>query len=201
MGRVRIVGDVSGKEYQLVETASGVFKIRNVTDGTDIVTADNTTITDVGGVKLNSHGSRHAYGQPDALPAASIDRTQLRPLGIHFVKSASPTPGVSDAYGTAVDINAEANKSIVLLYVKLSWGGTFGTGETVTIRVTVTFNDGSTAYIEKSATAVGDYWLADSEKASLMSDGKYVTKVSVASKSNLTSTSVTTTVVVYGLSI
>jgi hypothetical protein len=201
MGRIRLVGETSGKEYQFLEAVANELKIRNIIDGIDILKANNTTITDAGGVALNAHASRHAYGGADALPAASIDRTQLRPLGVQLVKTASPTPGTGGAYGTAVTIAAESNKSILLLFVKLSWGGTFGAGETVNIRITVTFSDDTTASLVKSGTAVGDYWLTDAEKASLMKDGVYVKQVAVDSSSSAASTSVTTSVSLYGVSI
>ena len=201
MGKIRIVGDASSKEYQLLEASAGVFKIRNVVDGTDIVTADNTTITDASGVRLSSHGSRHAYGQPDALPAGSIDRSQIRPLGFLWVKTASPTPGTGGAYGSAVSLTPATNKSIVPLMIKLSWGGTFRTGETVTIRITVSFSDGTTATFTKSATATGDYWLTDAEKASLFKDGVYITRIAVDSSSSATTTSVTTSATIYGIEI
>jgi len=201
MGKIRLVGDVSSKEYQLLEASAGVFKIRNIVDGTDIVTADNTTITDASGVKLSSHGSRHAYGQPDALPPASIDRSQIRPLGFLWVKTASPTPGTGGAYGSAVSLTPATNKSIVPLMIKLSWGGTFATGETVTIRITVSFSDGTTATFTKSATTTGDYWLTDAEKASLFKDGVYITRIAVDSSSSATSTSVTTSATIYGIEI
>jgi len=201
MGKIRLVGDVSSKEYQLLEASAGVFKIRNVVDGTDIVTADNTTITDASGVKLSSHGSRHAYGQPDALPAGSIDRSQIKPLGFLWVKTASPTPGTGGAYGSAVSLTPASNKSIVPLMIKLSWGGTFASGETVTIRITVSFSDGTTVSFTKSATATGDYWLTDAEKASLFKDGVYITRIAVDSSSSASSTSVTTSATIYGIEI
>jgi hypothetical protein len=195
------VGDTSSKEFQILEGASGELKARNVVDGVDILKADSSTITDASGIKLNAHASRHGKTGADPIPDGALDRSQLKPLGSHFVKTASPTPGVNGSYGTPVDINAETNKSIVLLFCKLTWGGTFGTDESVNIRVTVTFSDTTTASVVKTATAVGDLWLSDEDKASLMKDGVYVTRVSVDSASSLSSTSVTTSATIYGLSI
>ena len=128
----------------------------------------------------------------------SVDLAQL---GYHFVKSASPTPGVSGVYGTAVAISAVSNKSIVLLSASLTWGGTFGTGETVTIRLTVKFSDGTTANITKSATATGSLALNPADLQGLMKDGVYVTEVDVDSSSSAASTSVTTSVTVYALAV
>jgi hypothetical protein len=122
-------------------------------------------------------------------------------LGVHWVKSASPTPGTGGAYGSAVALTPPANKSIVPLSAALTWGGTFGTGETVTIRLTVTFSDGTTANITKSATATGTVLLNPADLQGLMKDGVYINKVSVDSSSSAASTTVTTSATIYGLSI
>jgi hypothetical protein len=199
MGKIRLVGDASKKEYQVLEEVAGELKVKNATDGVDILKADNTTITDAGGVKLASHASRHSYGGADPLPPGSIDRSQIKPLGFLWVKTASPTPGTGGVYGTAVAIAPSANKSIVPLMVKMSWGGTFAAGETVTIRITVKFSDGTAASFSKDATAVGDYWLTDAEKASLFKDGVYITEIDVDSASSASTTAVTTSVTIYGV--
>lgn len=202
MGKIILIGDVSGKRYEIYESASGVIIVKNVTDNVVPLIADSTTIRDAGNIALNSHASRHAYGGADALGEGSIDRTQLRPLGFHIVKTANPTPGTGGSYGTPVDIDPAPNKSIILLYIKLVWGGTFGTDETVTIRVTVRFSDNTTASITKSATAPGTIWVEDaSDLTALMKDGVYVNRVSIDSSSNLSSTTVTTSATIYGIEI
>ena len=201
MGRIRIVGDASKKEYQLLEEVANEFKIKNATDAVDILRADSTTITDASGVKLAFHASRHAYGGADALPAGSIDRSQIKPLGYLWVKTASPTPGTGGAYGSAVTLRPAANKSIVPLSAKLSWGGTFATGETVTIRITAKFSDGTSASITRSATATGTALLDTADLQGLFKDGVYITEISVDSSSSASSTSVTTSATIYGLEI
>jgi len=201
VGKVRIVGDVSKKEYQILEEVANEFKVKNATDAVDVLKADSTTITDAGGVKLASHASRHAYGGADAIPAGGIDRSQIKPMGYLWVKTASPTPGTGGAYGTAVALKPAANKSVVPLSAKLSWGGTFGTGETVTIRLTAKFSDGTSASITKSATAAGDVYLNTSDLQGLMKDGVYITEIGVDSSSSAASTSVTTSATIYGLEI
>jgi hypothetical protein len=201
MGKIRLVGDVSKKEFQVIEEFAGELKIKNATDNIDILRSDSTTITDASGVKLAFHSSRHGYGGADALPPGSIDRSQIKPLGYLWVKIASPTPGTGGIYGVAVSLTPTTNKSIVPLMIKLSWGGTFTTGETVTIRITVYFSDDTTAVLTKDATAVGDYWLTDAEKAALFKDGVYITKIDVDSSSSATSTLVTTSVTIYGIEI
>jgi hypothetical protein len=201
VGKVRIVGDVSKKEYQLLEETANEFKVKNATDAVDVLKADSTTITDASGVKLSAHGSRHGYGGADALPAGSIDRSQIKPMGFLWVKTASPTPGTGGAYGTAVALKPATNKSIVPLSAKLSWGGTFAAGETVTIRLTAKFSDGASASITKSATATGDLYLNTSDLQGLMKDGVYITEIDVDSSSSATTTSVTTSATIYGIEI
>jgi hypothetical protein len=120
-------------------------------------------------------------------------------LGVLRVWTASPSPGTGGAYGAAVSMVPSANKAMVPLWVRLSWGGTFATAETVTIRLTAYFSDGTTATLTKSATAAGDYWLTDAEKTLLWKDGVYITRIDVDSASSASSTSVTTSVAIYGL--
>jgi hypothetical protein len=122
-------------------------------------------------------------------------------LGVHWVKSASPTPGVGGEYGSAIALTPPTNKSIVPLSAALTWGGTFASGETVTIRLTAKFSDNTTANITKSATTTGSQALNSADLQGLMKDGVYITEVDVDSSSDATSTDVTTSVTVYGLSI
>ena len=131
----------------------------------------------------------------------AVTRAKTNILGYQIVKTASPTPGTGGSYGSAVDITPATNKTIVPLFIKTTTGGTYATGETVTIRITVTFSDGTTASVTKDHTATGDIWLSGSEVASLMKDGVYVSKISVDSTSDQSSTSVTTDATVYGIEI
>jgi hypothetical protein len=107
------------------------------------------------------------------------------------------TVGTNGVYGSASTITSPSN---IITYprVKITWGGTFGTGETVTVKVEAVYTDGSTAYIEKSATATGSLWLTDDDIISLITQGKDITKLNVYAKTNLSSTSVTVTVDAYG---
>jgi hypothetical protein len=152
-------------------------------------------------VDVDIHASRHAYGGGDALAAGAVDRSQIKPQGYLWVKSASPTPGVNGAYGSAVALTPAANKSVVPLTVSLTWGGTFASGETVTIRLTATFSDGTTANITRSATATGTVLLNPADLQGLMKDGVYITQIAVDSSSSAASTTVTTSATVYGLEI
>jgi len=101
VGKIRIIGDVSRKEYQLLEEAAGEFKIRNASDGVDILKATSTTITDASGVKLSSHGSRHRSDGADPLflvpfggdtsVSVSAGGTYTIPRGMYYVKCGANT--------------------------------------------------------------------------------------------------------------
>jgi hypothetical protein len=124
------------------------------------------------------------------------------PLGILFVKTASPTPGTSGAYGTAVALKPPTNKSIVPLLASLTWGGTFGTGETVTIRITAKFSDGTSASKTQSSTSTGTMLLDLVYLIDIISkDGVYITEIDIDSSSSIASTTVTTSATIYGLRI
>ena len=101
MGKIRIVGDVSRKEYQLLEETSGEFKVKNASDSVDILKATSTTITDASGVQLSSHGSRHRGDGADPLfmvpfgsdtsQSVSAGGTYTIPSGMYYVKCGAST--------------------------------------------------------------------------------------------------------------
>jgi hypothetical protein len=101
VGKVRIVGDVSRKEYQILEETSGEFKVKNASDGVDILKATSTTITDASGVQLSSHGSRHRSDGADPMfmvpfgsdvsQSVSASGTYTIPKGMYYVKCGANT--------------------------------------------------------------------------------------------------------------
>jgi len=101
VGKIRIVGDVSRKEYQILEETAGELKIRNASDGVDILKATPATITDASGVKLSSHGSRHRSDGADPLflipfggdasVSVAAGGTYIVPRGMHYVKCGANT--------------------------------------------------------------------------------------------------------------
>ena len=105
--------------------------------------------------------------------------------------------GTGDVYGSATSITSPSGR-ISYFRLRITWGGTFGTGETVTVKVEAVYSNGSTAYIEKSATSTGYLWLTDDDLLSLVAQGKDIVQLNVYAKTNLTSTSVTVTVDVFG---
>jgi len=113
------------------------------------------------------------------------------------VTGVSVSVGTGGAYGSAVNITSLSG---VITYprVKITWGGTFGSGETVTVQITAVYTDSSTVSITKSATATGSTWLTDDDIEALIAQGKDITRLQVSASSNLSSTSVTVTVDAYG---
>ena len=105
--------------------------------------------------------------------------------------------GTSNAYASATAIKSLSG---VITYprVKITWGGTFGTGEIVTVKVESVYSDGTSTYVEKSATAVGSLWLTDDDILSLITQGKDIVKLNIYAKTNLASTTATVTVDAYG---
>jgi hypothetical protein len=109
----------------------------------------------------------------------------------------SVTVGTGGTYGSATTITTPSGR-VTYPRVKITWGGTFGTDETVTVKVEAVYSDGSTAYVEKSASATGSLWLTDDDVLTLVTQGKDIVKLNVYAKTNLASTSVTVTVDAYG---
>jgi hypothetical protein len=113
------------------------------------------------------------------------------------VTGVSVTVGTGGAYGSATAVTTPSGR-VTYPRIKITWGGTFGTGETVTVKVEAAYSDGTTAYVEKSATATGSLWLTDDDVLSLITQGKDIVKLNVYAKTNLSSTTVTVTVDAYG---
>ena len=124
-----------------------------------------------------------------------LESSELPPF---FKKTLSPTPGTGDSYGDEVEYDKTCG-AIVLLGGEIEFGGTFATGETATVKITAYYNDGTSANIEKSATATGTTVLTLGDILDLVKDGKYIYKIGASSKSDQSSTSVTTSVSIYGL--
>lgn len=143
------------------------------------------------GVTLSSHASRHNRGGADP-----IDYTQVvKPI----LKSVSPTLGTGGTLGTESAIEPDTNFSRLLpIGIRINIGGTLGTGESITVRITFYFEDGTSNYIDKTYNATGDYSLDEVDFASLLKDGVGITKIGVQAASSATSTSATVTVYVRG---
>jgi len=87
----------------------------------------------------------------------------------------------------------------VPLGVSIDVGGTFAAGETVTVRITFVFDDGTSLYVDKSFTATSTTYLTDDDFFSLWKNGVGITRIDVQAGSSATSTSATVTVTVRGI--
>lgn len=99
----------------------------------------------------------------------------------------------ADTYGTATDISPATGYYGLgpLIHIALTSGGTFG-AETLTVRITATFSDTTTASVTKTFTATGSSTaLTNEELASLMKDAVAITKLSVDCKSSIVSSTAT----------
>ena len=162
MGKVRFKGDVSAKEFQILESSSGIVAIKNATDAIDYAYFNSTGVMEL------------------------------------LLKSVSPTLGTSGTLGAASTVSPDLRK-IIPQGVKITVGGTVGTSETITVRITFNFDDASTLYVDKSYTAVGDYYLAEADLQSLWKNAVGISSIDIQADSSATTTSATVTVQVRGI--
>jgi hypothetical protein len=123
----------------------------------------------------------------------------FNPIARMFAKSVSLTPSLSGTYGSPVTITPPSGKGWILLFVKLSWSGTFSSGETVTIKIVFTYSDDTTTIYVKDSSATMDYWLSVNEVASLFKDTTYIKQIDVYATTNVSSTSVNCSASFFGL--
>jgi hypothetical protein len=117
-----------------------------------------------------------------------------------FLKSASPTLGTGGALGSEISLTPDPGYvRIVPLGVRINVGGTFASGESVTVRITLYFDDGTSAYVDKTYTATGVYYLTDADFFSVWKSGVGATRIGVRAGSSAAATSVTVTVTVRGV--
>lgn len=176
---VRLQGTETGGKELVIRENAGVTEIYDPSTGTTVMT-------------LESHASRHDRGGPDPL-----DYSKVMTL---LLKSASPTLGTGGTLGAAASITPDTGYSrIVPMGVKITVGGTLATGESVTVRVTFNFDDGTSAFVEKTYTATGDDYLTEADLQSLWKNGVGVTSIDVQAASSATATTATVTVQVRGV--
>jgi hypothetical protein len=141
---------------------------------------------------LTKHGWTHAYGGEDPIPDHSIDPRQIKALGMINAMMLLPSVGTGGQYGIiAFAMPSDSEKSLVPLVVKFTVQGAFQSGETVTIRITTVFKDGSTHTVTKSVTEPGTITL---NIADLLPDhysfNKYIQRIEVAAASSAPTTMV-----------
>ncbi len=118
--------------------------------------------------------------------AGGVLRNAKRLLAKRTVAGVAPG-AVHGNYGAKTDISTAASHYGLMapLYVSLTAGGVFG-AETLTVRLTVTYDDSSTTVITKDFVAAGvETALSDLELFNLLSDGKAIQKLSVDCQSTI----------------
>jgi len=113
------------------------------------------------------------------------------------VLSMSPVPGGGGSYGSKVSATPPQYRLWVIVGAKITWIGPFQDGEESKVRITVTFSDSSTSYIEKSSSSPQEIWLSSMEIFTLWKDSVGVQKIEVDSSSNKDSTSIGTIATIY----
>lgn len=113
---------------------------------------------------------------------------------LNYKKTSIANPSATaDTFGTTVDLLPATNYTALNpLAISVTFDGTFG-AETVTADVTVTFSDETTATVTKTATATGDVSFLNEDIMALFKDEVFINKLSVKSKSTISSTTATVT--------
>jgi len=119
----------------------------------------------------------------------------------HILKketTASLSPGATaGTYGTAIDVNpATGYYGIIPHRIKIT-ANNLG-AETLTVRVTATYSDGTTNSVTHDFTSNVSYWLTDDEMETLWKDGVAITKLSFDCASSIDSSTATATGTVIG---
>lgn len=203
MGRLRYIGNISENEYNITEETAGEAKIKNVSDGIDLLKADATTVTDASGVQLASHGTRHQRGAADATDDPNV--SNLGDSG-----DVSCTVGVNNtATRTTVYTPPTNYYAAIPQAIYMAVGGTVASSETVSISVKAVLDDGSeyeiASYSSTGATGSSTEatpflnLLTNVRAAGANVNEKKITQIVADVKSSATSTSATATVRAIGL--
>jgi len=109
--------------------------------------------------------------------------------------SQSVEVGISDSYGSAINITSPSGMVSSLSVCKIVLDGSFAGGEQVTVKVETNWESGNTAYVEKTYTATGTNYLDldGQDGLDLWRDSDTCTSIKLYAKSDQTSTSVTVT--------
>ncbi|MGH7340772.1 MAG: hypothetical protein ACREKH_09800, partial [Candidatus Rokuibacteriota bacterium] len=123
--------------------------------------------------------------------------TQLDPVVSSLHRKAAVTGVAPSAtagqYGPSTEIGPTSGHRFLgaLVYVALTSAGTFGS-ETLTVRLTATYSDDTTGFVEKTFTATGqETALTGSELFALLVEGLALKRLSVAAKSSIGSSAAT----------
>ena len=208
-GDPTIVDDLKIRNLTLIHSASSVtsaLHLRNV--NTAIIEGNYLSRAGINAIRLSGSYVKNVVIANNFLvgtiarEATVLDKITIRnnhgyPTDSFKYTGLSVAIGTGGAYGAKTSVYSPSG-IISSFKLKITWGGTFGTGETVTVRVTAVYDDGTTTSITKSATAVGSVWLTDDDLLTLWKNWNAIRRLDVDATTNLSSTSVTVTVDVFG---
>ncbi len=113
-------------------------------------------------------------------------------------KSVSPTLGTGGSLGGAETVAPDLAR-IVPIGIVVSVGGSLASGESISVRITANYDDGSSSYIDLSYSATGDYEVPETDLQSLIDNDKAITSLNIQAGSSESSTSATVTVTIRGI--
>ena len=199
------ISSAAGAGMVIYDTAAnrptaGIANRLFIATDTGEIDRDNGTSWSVvgilGGLSLPSHSGRHKKNGGD-YPGYYL----------HLNKSgATEAAGVSNAYGTGSDVTPDSGYySEVPHLITGTVGGTVGTSETITVKVTLTYDNTTADQVLATKTPgtgnTGDVTWDLTEVAGSYVTGGKITKVSVAASSDAASTSATITGNVKGIQV
>lgn len=180
-GEVEVIGDIL--QSITLRTGSPAVNL----EGTETGAIKAQVKEDAGVVKITD--------ATNGVDMAIFNSTGVMQL---LLKSVSPTLGTGGTLGAASTISPDLRR-IIPQGVKITIGGTLATGESVTVRVTFNFDDGTSLYVDKTYSATGDDYLAEADLQSLWKNGVGISSIDVQAASSATTTSATATVQVRGI--
>ena len=199
---------VAGAAFKLDLDGDATYVIASVDSDTQITLSANyagaTAGTQVYMIQRSFSTNRN-YARPvqgdadlaDILRELVIDKidTDMQKARFKAIRKASVSgiapSATADTYGTATDIDPSSGYDAIHPdYVQLNSGGIFGS-ETLTVRITATFSDATTASVTKTFTDVNTTDLALAELYDLLKEAVTITKFSVDCKSSIASSATT----------
>jgi hypothetical protein len=151
-------------------------------------------------IEHNNDGT-HKDGIVDNAAIASNAGIYATKIANHraYKKSTGITPSATaNTYGTGIDLTLASNFAMIAPQgCDIVFGGTFNS-ETVTVQMTVTYNDSTTAVFTYTGNAASTRSLTNSELMNMEADGLFITKITTKAMSTIANTTATVTVNRYG---
>lgn len=176
----------------------------NITDGTVTWNFYNSTafyLTNGADTLINNKpegfATKIGYSNASFQLTTHVSTYRTSPVQTAFNVQNTVTIGVNNAYSTALSISGSGYDYMSNPRLNIALGGTFGSPETVTVKVQFNWDDGTTTYVEKPYTATGGGWLTDDDYYNLISARKNLNSISCYVKTSLATTTATVTIKCY----